>query len=88
MLYRIIEQQLKIAKDSNATNIEVTLAEGKNLCLVFKHNGLVDENNFAHQVSYSNIIARSQLLNAKPTYVKNGGDFHIYEIKIPLADAS
>jgi len=84
MLYRIIEQQLKIAKDSNATNIEVSLAEGKNLCLIFKHNGVVDENNFDHQVSYSNIIARSQLLNAKPSYVKKEDDFHIYEIKIPL----
>jgi len=88
MLYRIIEQQLKIAKDSNATNIEVSLAEGKNLCLIFKHNGLVDDNNFDHQVSYSNIIARTQLLNAKPGYVKKVDDFHIYEIRIPLTEAS
>jgi len=84
MFYRIIEQQLKIAKDSNATNILVNFVGGKNLSLIFKHNGQVDESNFDYHVSYSNINARTQLLNAKPTYVNKEGEFHIYEIKMPL----
>ena len=84
MLYRIIEQELKIAKDSKATNIMINFIEGKDLSLIFKHNGQLDESNFNLHVSFSNINARTQLLNATPTYVNKEGDFHIYEINLPL----
>jgi signal transduction histidine kinase len=84
LLYRIIEEQLKIAKDSKATTIIVHLIEGKVLTLIFKHNGRLDESNFNFDVSLSNINARTQLLNAKPTYINKEGDFHVYQINIPL----
>lgn len=84
LLYRIIEQQLKIARHSKATCVMVNLVEEENLSLIFKHNGQLDESNFDIHVSLSNINARTQLLNAKPTYINKEGDFHVYEIKMPL----
>lgn len=84
LLYRIVEHQLKIAKNSKATHIMVHLVEGETLALIFKHNGKLEDGNFDLEVSLSNINARTQLLNAKPTYTDKEGEFHVYQINIPL----
>ena len=84
-LYRIVEQQLKIAKNTGATNVKIELRQGKKLSLVFKYNSASEHIDIEKEMLFSNVIARPDLLNGKTRYRKDKGGLNIVDIKIPMA---
>ncbi|MFT3701956.1 MAG: GAF domain-containing protein [Agriterribacter sp.] len=83
-VYRIVEQQLKIAKNTGATNVKIELRQGKKLSLVFKYNSSAEHIDIEKEMLFSNVIARPDLLNGKTTYRKDKEGLNIVDIKIPM----
>jgi len=86
-VYRIVEQQLKIAKNTGATNVTIELKQGKKLSLVFKYNSIHENIDIEKEMLTSNIIARPDLMDGKTRYRKDKEGLNIVDITIPMACA-
>lgn len=84
-IFRIIENQLQIAKNANAKNIKIRISQESKISISFRDDGQKNVSSYEKELLVNNIITSTEFLKGKLVKDKNLAGKNVLEIEIPLA---
>ncbi len=83
-IFRIIENQLQIAKNAIAKNVKIKISLESKISISFKDDGQKNVSFYEKELLLNNIMTSTEFLNGKLIMDKNLGGKNVLEIQIPL----
>ena len=83
-IFRIIENQLQIAKNATAKNVKIRISQESKISISFKDDGQKNVSFYEKELLVNNIITSTEFLKGKLIKDKNLGGKNVLVIEIPL----